>query len=438
MIRVGSGSTIITNELGTDIQGASVGGKADYVRDELEAGALCLSSESAQIMFVSCDLGGLEPDVTTKARTAMAAVADLDPRSVIIGGTHTGGPSVIPTNYLKPVDQTYLDGLVDKLRDLAGKTMESLAPAKVGVARGRARIGYNRRTCWSDGAHQMGMKGDMAEFIGIEGPEDDEQFVIHATDESGKIIAVLHQNTAHPCTFYGANFYSADYPGLARRLIRDALGSEIPVLFFNGAFGDIGQDKLDMNGGTQTKEAKLRRCALPLAGETLRLIHENPPVDDVTLDHLHEDIEVAIRLPSEEKLEWARGVLAKVDAGESVPSFDILFAHGSTLLRERFGDNPVGILPIHAVRIGDAAVVTQPTELFCQFGLDIKRRSPFATTSVFSICDGYSGYCPTYGAVITGGYSGEPIYWTRFAPDAGYHIVDAASRLLARLKTEAR
>ena len=435
MVKVGSGSTLITNELGTDIQGATVGGKAKYVRDELEAGALCLIGGDAEVMFVSCDLGGVEPDFTAKAREAMAAASGLDPRSIIIGGTHTGGPSVIPSNYLKPVDAAYLDKLRDKLTELAAKTMNSLTPSRVGVAKGRAKIGYNRRTCWSDGSHKMGGGKDQSEFTGIEGPEDDEQFVLYAVDGDDRVTAVLHQNTSHPCTFYGADFYSADYPGVARTLLRDALG-EIPVLFFNGAFGDIGQTKLDTAAFGKGKEMMLRRCALPLAGETLRLIYENPPLEDVAVEHLHEDIEVAVRLPSKEKLEWARGVLDRVDRGESVPPFEIVFAHGATLLQKRFGENPVGTLPIHAVRIGPAAIVTQPTELFCQFGLDIKRRSPFSLTSVFSICDGYSGYCPTYDAVIAGGYSGEPIYWTRFVPETGYNIVDAACRLLSRLKAE--
>ena len=433
MIKVGSGSTVITNELGTDIQGATVGGKAKYVRDELEAGALCLVDGGAEVMFVSCDLGGLEPDFTAGAREAMAAASGLDPRSIIIGATHTGGPSVIPSNYLKPVDTAYLDRLKDKLTGLAARTMESLTPSRVGVGKGRAKIGYNRRTCWRDGSHKMGGGCGQPGFTGNEGPEDDEQFVLYAVDGDNRITAVLHQNTSHPCTFYGADFYSADYPGLARSLLRDALG-EIPVLFFNGAFGDMGQGKLDTRTFGETKETKLRRCALPLAGETLRLIHENPPLDGVAVAHYHEDLEVAVRLPAKEKLAWAKGVLERVDQGATVPPFDIVFAHGATLLQKRFGANPVGTLPIHAIQIGPATIVTQPTELFCQFGLDIKRRSPFPLTSVFSICDGYSGYCPTYDAVMAGGYSGEPIYWTRFAPEAGYQIVDAACRLLSQLK----
>ena len=86
-----------------------VGGIAKYVRDELEANALYISNEKDAVLLISCDLGGLEPDFTIPAREAIAYATGLGARQIIIGATHTGGPSVIPTNYLKKVDFEYLD-----------------------------------------------------------------------------------------------------------------------------------------------------------------------------------------------------------------------------------------------------------------------------------------------------------------------------------------
>jgi len=113
MIQCGAATCNITNELGTIIQGATVGGVAKSVRDPLEANALYLSQDDTSMLLVSCDLGGLEPRWTIAAREAMAAACGVPARNILIGCTHTGGPSIIPTNYQKAVDEQYLTRLVE-------------------------------------------------------------------------------------------------------------------------------------------------------------------------------------------------------------------------------------------------------------------------------------------------------------------------------------
>jgi hypothetical protein len=105
-------------------------------------------------------------------------------------------------------------------------------------------------------------------------------------------------------------------------------------------------------------------------------------------------------------------------------------------LYEEFKDHPYDTVPVHAVRIGDYALLTNPCELYCQFGLDMKRRSPAAVTAVAQLADAAPlspGYCPTIYGQMGGGYSGDPIYWSRLEPNAGYKIVDASARLVRGL-----
>ncbi len=125
--------------------------------------------------------------------------------------------------------------------------------------------------------------------------------------------------------------------------------------------------------------------------------------------------------------------MARIDAGEDIRGMEMILAFGTVELQERFEANPVDILPIHVLRIGDIALVTQPCELYCQFGLDIALRSPAPITAVVGLTDGYCGYCPTIYGMLGGGYSGEPISWSRLEPWAGYRIVECAGRLLNQL-----
>ncbi|MBL4702380.1 MAG: hypothetical protein JKX85_14105, partial [Phycisphaeraceae bacterium] len=270
------------------------------------------------------------------------------------------------------------------------------------------------------------------DFTGFEGPEDPDHVAIFACDADGKTLAIIHQNTGHPTCFYGGNYFSSDFPGAARSHIRDSLG-EIPVLFINGAMGDICRKQSMGSGQTETAEQVLKRNGHRLAGETLRLFHESPLHDNVTLGHVYEDMTAAVRLPKPDRLAWARETISQMAAGKQIVGSDRHAAWGVTSLQDDFGEKSTDTLRLHVVRIGDVALVTQPTELYCQFGLDIKRRSPAPITAVCSITDGYAGYCPTLYSIIGGGYSGEPIQWCRFAPETGYLLVDIASRMIRQL-----
>ena len=441
MIEVGAATRVINNEIGTDIQGASVNKCVRCIRDDLEANALFLKRDEESLLLVSCDVAGLESEFVSSFREKMAGAAQIaampPARNIIIAGTHThSGPSLIPTNYLKPVDTDYVGRLEGWLVELAREAVGTARPARLGWGLGTARIGYNRRVCWADGRHTMHGDTNRPDCIGLEGPDDPSHLALFAEDQAKTPIAVFYNNTAHPTCFYGADFLSADFPGAARKYLREVLG-EIPVLFFNGAFGDISISSQSAFR-PEDAERKMLRAAHLVAGETLRLLHEATFHDDAVLKHVFEEISIPVRLPTAERLAAAKAVLARVDGGEKVDPWQIMLAHAPVLLQERFGNDPTDVLPVHAVRIGEVALATQPCELFCQFGLEIKRRSPSALTAVCGIADGCGGYCPTMAAVMGGGYSGEAFYWSRLVPEAGNMIVDSASKLLGTLWQKSR
>jgi hypothetical protein len=274
-----------------------------------------------------------------------------------------------------------------------------------------------------------------ADFTGLEGPDDPAQVALFAYDPSGEPIAILHTNTAHPTAFYGRDFYSADFPGVARRVVREALdAAHLPVLFFNGAFGDIANgDLLSQNPWQEPGERVAERQGHLLAAETLRLLHGAAFHDEAPLACASEELTVPVRLPDPARVAWARETLAKVEAGEEVEAWDRMFAYGTTLLQDGFGDDPVDQVPVGALRVGDLGFAMEPCELYCQFGLDIKRRSPAPHTAILGQINAALGYCPTLYGTIGGGYSGEPLDWTRYTPELGYRMVDACARLLHKL-----
>lgn len=433
-ILAGAASAVITPELGVQIQGAGHPNQpARTIRDELEANAVLLSDGAESVLLVSCDLAGLTSDFVARARAEMAEASGLSERSVIITCTHThSGPSVLATNYKKPVDFAWLECFRGQLIDLARAARKAVRPALIGWGLGSALIGYNRRCCWADGSHTMFNPAGRDDFTGLEGPDDSAHLALFVCDEDDKPLAVIHNNTSHPTCFYGGDCFSADFPGVARAYVRESLGN-VPVLYLNGAFGDISRTQMPRKDQLETPEQCLLRLSHLVAGETLRLFYETTFHEDLSIAHLYEDISMPVQLPHPDRLAWARGVLGQIDAGEDVRGMEGIMAWGIASLQDTFGNNPTDTLAVHVIRIGDVALITQPCELYCRFGLDVKRRSPAPLTAVCSLADGYGGYCPTMYGILGGGYSGEPISWRRFAPETGYRIVDAACRMLYSL-----
>jgi hypothetical protein len=85
-----------------------------------------------------------------------------------------------------------------------------------------------------------------------------------------------------------------------------------------------------------------------------------------------------------------------------------------------------------ALRLGEAALATNPSELFCEIGMAIKRGSPFPWTAVAGYTDGSVGYVPTRDAYADGGYEVDRA--CRVNPEAGELIQEISLRLLRSLR----
>ncbi|MER3406109.1 MAG: hypothetical protein C4289_13895 [Chloroflexota bacterium] len=88
---------------------------------------------------------------------------------------------------------------------------------------------------------------------------------------------------------------------------------------------------------------------------------------------------------------------------------------------------------VQALRIGDAAVVALPGEIFVELGLAIKAQSPFATTLLAELANDYIGYVPTTRAFHEGGYETWAARSALPAPGAGEILVEHAIAALAAL-----
>src|SRR5690606_8273107 len=88
---------------------------------------------------------------------------------------------------------------------------------------------------------------------------------------------------------------------------------------------------------------------------------------------------------------------------------------------------------LHAVRLGDIAIVTNDFELFTDYGVQMKSRSPALQTFVIQLC-GAGTYLPTQTGVDGGGYSAVAQSCI-VGPEGGQVLVNETLNLLGEIWT---
>lgn len=436
-IKVGAATKIISPKLGTRQQAAGAEHDFTKIYSDLEANGIYFTNGKTQFLIISCDLVGLNPSFNNRVREAIGVSAGILPSDVIVASTHThGGPVMIKSNYFNPLNKDYMKKLKGWLIEVAKEAIQSAKPAKIGWGTGIAAIGWNRKFTYADGSHKMNAKASRPNFTGMEGPDDHQQTTLFIKSIDGRLIAIMYNNTTHPTTFYATGIMSSDFPGNARKRLREKFHrKKLPVLFLNGTEGDIERKNPFHPRPNETRDHEVKRLGKIIYKEIMRQYKNRDNYNkEPVLKHIYRDLKVGVRLPSDGQLTKARKTFSLIKSGKKPKhGMGMILAYQTVQLQKVFGKAPFDVLRIHAIRIGDLAIVTEPDELYCQFGLDIKRRSPVKTTMVVGLADGSHGYIPTIYGMMGGGYSGQPLYRTPFKPRVGYRIVETGSILINKL-----
>src|SRR5690606_2251565 len=102
--------------------------------------------------------------------------------------------------------------------------------------------------------------------------------------------------------FYGAGIYSADFPGEVRKMIRNRISSDLPVLFLNGAQGDISIEDNMLGRRQETVKEQMERVSKLVVDKTMALYKNVTYDDNPVLKHDYQDLKVALRLPGPEQV----------------------------------------------------------------------------------------------------------------------------------------
>lgn len=397
-------------------KGIELAGYPHYLRknigihDHLYGSCIFLSSKGKNIFLVCLDTLMLSKKYIKIICKNVSEKLNVLEKDIIISSSHshsspwTSGMLDLEAlkNNFEP-DHAYLDELIYKVTNLIINASNNQFDAKIGFGCGNC-------------GKEKGIGGNR---INPNGPADTDVWVIGLKDSEDNLKACLVNYALHPTVLHeDNNFVSADYPGYIREYFAES-NPDAVFLFSQGASGN--QSTRYFRKGQSFEEAK--RIGYEIGKEAIKILEKMTFSDEITLDIFSTETELILReLPSieiaqdklkilKEKYDYLKNSNASyIDIQNAYLNYlgaeDLL---GYVLLKEKRWK--LSLLEdevpaeIFVLKINGNIIVCLPGEIFVEFALEIKAKSPFKNTMVFELSNGcLPGYTCTKDAFNNSGY----------------------------------
>lgn len=423
--RAGAATSVITPEIGREIIGGFVPFPSKHIHDELHARCLVLDDGTTKIALVVCDLLGIHRVVSDEARRLIQEKSGIARESVMISATHTHSASSALGEARWLIDQQpdeYQHFVAQRIADSVARAVNNLRPAQ--IAFGAADVPEhlnNRRWHMTAGTVppnpfggqdlvKMNPPSGSPNLIEPAGPIDPTVSFLAVRGTDGFPISIFAAYSLHYVGGTGPADVSADYYGYFCESLKQLMtaGDAVPLdvdrppfvaLMANGTSGDINNIDFRKPRGAKKPYEQMRFVAEDVAQKVHAATMKLEYRDGLTLASRYREPTIAWRRPNDEQKKWAADTIAAGPKSNSDLSF--IYAERVTKLASY---PETTTIPLHIIRIGDVCLGTMPCEVFCEIGIDFKRRSPFVNSFMVELAHGYVGYLPTPRQHLLGGY----------------------------------
>jgi hypothetical protein len=422
VFRAGAAASNITPPLGGPLIGGWNSPPATHVHDELYARCLVLDDGTTRLAFVICDNLGIGREVYDKARQIIHDKTGIPPDNVMMAATHThSSVSARGANRLKSNDELsdYQQFLVIRIADGVRRAVNNLEPARIawGAAREPTQV-FNRRYFMKPGVPTPNPFGGTDKAVmnpgrgnpGIlkaAGPTDPEVAFVSVQSAAGRQIALLANYSLHYVGGGRSGAISADYFGMFSERIGQLLeadGADPPFvgILSNGSSADINNiNWLQKSQKRPAPYEKMRQVA-DLVAQAVHRAHQQVEFhDSVRLGAIRKEQTLAVRIPTEQQIDYARKILDKSEDAKPHHKREKVYARRTLAMHE--SPDEVSVV-LQTFRIGDLGICAIPFEVFVEIGLELKAKSPFEQTFMISHANGTYGYLPTVRQHELGGY----------------------------------
>jgi len=440
-----------------------------YVQSSLKATAFAIESINAdgskeQAIMVSFDLLYISRELQDSLRDLVEnQIPDFDVKKLFINATHThSGPDPDVTEETRNL-------ILERASEAVVSAWNNRKPGGISREVGYAVVAHNRRVHYADGTTEMYGSTNREDFIGMEGGSNPGVDMLFCWDMDKKLTGIV-MNVSCPAQVTEAKYYvSSDYWGEVRKQVSKRFSDGVCVLSQCGAAGDLSPR--DLPRGYKSGEPNMWDIpGIFEIGE--RLIHtidqayshavENIQTK-VVFKHLIKKIDLPTRRFSEAEFQealkyikelylrepdnaespntaWNR-FLQEIWDNEKIKDFgpwdnkntDFGIVKKKERLVEHYknqDNDPFFKMELHVIRLGDIAIVTNPFELFADFGFQMMGRSKAKQTFVVQLSGDNCGYLATQRAIEGGGYSAMV---NHVSPEGGQVLVNETIKLIDEL-----
>ncbi len=453
--------------------------KAEGIQWPLMGRTFVFDDGARQAAIVCLDLVMLLPSTVAELRQAMSAGTGIDPADIMITCSHTHRGPYTTTLIDEDVDYAYLDLLRERLAQGMAQAWAERQPARLKAAGAHAPgWTFNRRPVYRSTvtASRSAPRARSGSPIscGRKAPPTTRRKRCCSRAWTGAPLGGLVNFACHTTVMAAVPMYSADFAGafteaMARRhggifgFMQGAAGnlwaidmaSDIPA----GAAGPDDRPSMDLRFATMGLDHAIRMGGA-LAECVSQALAVAPAFDGSRVKTARAVLRIPQRRATKEQLELAKWYLQQAPGSQDeaevtrrLYGHDYTFYGNDAVVQQWFAHEMIGMwewqrrtgtrelieeVEVQAIAIGEAgesgsAFVGYPAEMFTEFGLHTKAKSPFAHTIVAELANGWHGYIPTLEGFAHGGYESRFAYQSRLIPEAGDLMCDTALSLLQGL-----
>jgi len=446
----GFAETDITPELGMEKPGGY--GKAFHQRffDPCKVRASVFGDGDMRVALVGLDALVIPRSTVLAARRRISEQCGIDPGAVMIAASHShsSGPTgmILPGEYdhasdlvqelayerSSAADAGYLELVEDRIVAAVLRADAGREPALCGFGSGHEeKAAFNRRHRMRNGLTYTHPRQGNPDMLEPAGPIDPEVGVVGAWDRRGRLLGCIVNFACHATT--NPPGISANWVYWMEKVIRGAFGPDTIVVFLPGPNGDITQVDNGSPHRRPTGAESQRYVGGRVGAEAVKTLLSLHPGSFSPTARRSTLLRIPRRKPSPERLQKALA-LARQDPASADPA-EWTFAKETVLLDARIAKEPIAEVEIQAIQVGPTLFLANPAEYFVEYGLRIKKESPFPFTYPVELANGSVGYVPTEEALGPhgGGYETRLTSYSNLEVTAGTKMADAAIELATGL-----